>query len=167
MDISTGLANLSRKNYMMHEDWVRTASRGKEDEILLEYWQEVGGLIFAEVVVGGRGQGSRWPKGSKARRIDALRFSNFEALDLSPGIVTYRRENKDFIEELIQKSTVEMIEIKEKLGRYVIGQAIIGVDLLELRYGDVDADAVILCRVGDPLLEMICQRHAIQVWKAG
>jgi hypothetical protein len=58
---------------MMLQKWKAEDKRGYEDQLLLEYWQEVGGLIFTEVTVG-KGGACKWPKGAKPRRIDAIRI---------------------------------------------------------------------------------------------
>jgi hypothetical protein len=62
---------------------------------------------------------------------------------------------------------VEVIEAKWNLNRVAIGQSIVGSDLLDLDYQPYCIKQVILCKVGDPLLEMICERRGIKVWKSG
>jgi hypothetical protein len=59
---------------------------------------------------------------------------------------------------------IEVIEIKEKLGRYVIGQVIIGADMMALKYDVAGIDQMIVCKVGDPLLESLCKQRGIKVW---
>ena len=71
------------------------------------------------------------------------------------------------IEGFEKKEGVEVIEAKLKLNRLVIGQSIVGADLLDLDYQPYSIKQVILCAVGDPLLEMICERRGIKVWKSG
>lgn len=58
------------------------------------------------------------------------------------------------------------IEVKYALSRYVLGQVIFGVDLLDMFYKPAIVKQVV-CQVRDPLLELMCERRRIQVWKAG
>jgi hypothetical protein len=69
-----------------------------------------------------------------------------------------------------QKATrnrkIEVIEIKRKLNRLVIGQVIVGARLVEMEYPDIrSVQRVILCETGDPVLEMVCHELEIRVWK--
>ena len=41
---------------------------------------------------------------------------------------------------------------------------IIGADLLEMECAPTKIDQVLICEVGDPVLEMICDRRGIKVW---
>lgn len=130
---------------------------------ILKYHKEVGGIIFTEVIVG-QGGGHKWPPGSKFRRIDAVRIPFSDRKE----IVTFRKKlNGQRFKELVTGEKVEIIEAKLNLNRLVIGQSIVGADLLNLDYQPYSIKQVILCEIGDPLLEMICERRGIKVWKAG
>jgi hypothetical protein len=54
------------------ERWKPPEKRTLEDNLLLNYWEEVGGLIFTEVAVGIRGPAAPLFKGTKLRWIDGI-----------------------------------------------------------------------------------------------
>ncbi len=58
---------------------------------------------------------------------------------------------------------VELIEVKRKLNRLVIGQIIVGVDMFQHQYQPHEITSVIVCAEGDPALEWVCERRQIQV----
>lgn len=147
--------------------WKSSDERTIEERLLFKYWQEVGGLIFAEVKVGGRGPGGIWPPGSKPRWIDAVRILPANHRSHPRDIVTFSKAETGEFEDAISEAAVEVIEVKSGLGRYVIGQVIIGADLLKMEYEPSSIDQVIVCQVGDPLLEMVCDNRGIKVWIAG
>jgi hypothetical protein len=74
-----------------------------------------------------------------------------------------RRENRRTVEDLIAGARVEVIEVKRSLDRPVLGQVIVGADLLEMEYVPAEVDQVVVCEVGDPVLEAVCERHGIVV----
>ena len=83
---------------------------------------------------------------------------------LPDGIYTFdRRKNRGTVEELIAGARVEVVEAKRELNRLVLGQVIIGADLLEMEYGPAEVDQVVVCEVGDPVLELLCARRGIAV----
>lgn len=151
---------------MTLERWKSEEKRRPQDKLLLRYWQLVGGLVFAEVRVGGPGPGPHWPEGSKARRIDGVRVLPFTAGAFPGDIVKFGERQSEEFENQIAGAWVETIEVGATLGRYVIGQAIVGADLLHMGYGPAGVEKVIVCGQGDPLLESWCQEHGIKVWVA-
>ncbi len=58
-----------------------------------------------------------------------------------------------------------MIEVKRSLDRPVIGQVIAGADLLEMEYAPSEVDQVVVCEIGDPVLEAVCERRGIVVFR--
>ena len=137
--------------------WRDPERRSKEDRLLLKYWREVGGVIITEVPIG-RG-GPRQP-----RRIDGVRIVAPKP-SLPDGMYTYvRRENRRTVEDLIAGARVEVIEVKRWLDRPVVGQVIVGADLLEMEYAPAEVDQVVVCEVGDPVLEAVCERRGIVVF---
>jgi hypothetical protein len=145
------------------EAWI---PRTHEDYLIEKYLNKVGGIIFTEVGVGGHGRIRKWPPG-ELRRIDAVRIPNHPK-----EIVVFKRRvngprfNDLVIEGFEKKEGVEVIEAKRKLNRLVIGQSIVGADLLDLDYQPYSIKQVIIIETGDPLLEMICERRGIRVWNS-
>ena len=80
-------------------------------------------------------------------------------------IVIFNKANPGEFQEVVIGNYVEVIEIKKSLGRNVIGQVIIGADLLEMAYEPNIIEQVVVCEVGDPLLELICKNRGINIWK--
>lgn len=146
------------------ERWKPPEERTLEDKLLHQYWHAAGGLIFTEVVVGIKGPAAMLKKEARLRRIDGVRVCDREVKDIPPEIITYSKSLPKEFDEAVNGAHVEIIEIKERLGRNVMGQVIIGTDLFEMDFKPTKIDQVILCQVGDPLLEVICQRRGIKVW---
>lgn len=147
--------------------WKRAHQRHNEDELLFQYWRKVGGTIFAEVIIG-RDSLSPWPQKSRPRRIDGVRIISNKHIRTLEDIITFSKTNVHDFERAIAGAKIEVVEVKPTLWRGVIGQAIIGVDLLEMVYQNTayrpaSISAVIVCKVSDPLLEQICQKRNIRV----
>lgn|SRR5215203_483681 len=145
-------------------NWKSPSKRTYEDRLLLEYWQTFGGLLFTEVPVGRDGP-KDWPEGAKPRRIDGVRIGS-RGIETAPSdIVAFgkRRDAKRF-ERIVAGAEVEVVEVKRALDRVVLGQVIIGSDLLEIEYAPNKIDQVVVCEKGDPVLQMVCDRRGIKVW---
>ena len=130
-----------------------------EDRLLQKYWKSVGGRIYVEVLIGGRGGPGNWPAGCTTRRIDGVRL---EVNDGEPGIFFFTGNQGHFRDELKQSQTVEIIEVKSSLNRPVIGQALAGIDMFEREYG-VKGKPVVVCGKNDTALEWVCQKRNIRV----
>lgn len=127
-----------------------------EDRLLKRYLDTNSGSFFVEVPIGNDKE--IWPKGSKIRRIDCIRIDN--------GVVENRFErfNDDRFRELIKGNYIELIEVKRSLGRYGLGQVIVGLDMFKIQYGkDNNIKGILLCEVGDPALEIVCKNRGIGV----
>jgi hypothetical protein len=145
-------------------DWKPIHSRKNEDQLLLKYWQELGGIIFTEVIVG-RGGLLQWANGAKPRRIDAVRIISPLAKELPSDIFTFNKlKNAQRFQQMVSGVEVEVIEVKHSLDRVVLGQVIIGSDLLEMEYSPFQIKQVVICEVGDPVLEVVCKKRDIKVW---
>jgi hypothetical protein len=145
-------------------NWKPPSKRTYEDRLLLEYWQTFGGLVFAEVPVGRDGP-KQWPEGAKPRRIDGVRIASSESEKASSEIVAFsKRRDAKRLERVIAGAEVEVLEVKRALDRVVLGQVIIGADLLEIEYAPTKIDQVVICEMGDPALETVCDRRSIKVW---
>lgn len=145
-------------------DWKSPDRRTYEDGLLLKYWETVGGVIFPEVLVG-KGGTKQWPPGAKPRRIDGVRIVSPTPGMWPAGITTFRRRsNASEFERLVSGGEVEVIEVKSSLDRVVLGQVIIGADLLEMEYAPRTVNQVVVCEGTDPVLEVVCDRRGITVW---
>jgi hypothetical protein len=145
-------------------NWKTPDKRTHEDQLLLKYWQALGGLIFAEVPVGRDGP-KQWPEGAKPRRIDGVRLASPKSEKTPSDIVAFsKRRDTNTFKRAIAGAEVEVVEVKRSLDRVVLGQVIIGAALLEMEYEPSKIDQVVICEVGDPVLETVCDRRGIKVW---
>jgi hypothetical protein len=121
----------------------------REHDLLLKYWEEVGGLIFTEVSV-------------LTRRIDGIRFNPSSQQD----IVSFSRS--EFLKASFahEDSMVDIIEVKYSLNRGVVGQVIVGAILLEKEYGIAleRLRKVVVCRNKNPFLAEACEKLDIKIW---
>ncbi|MBM7552153.1 hypothetical protein [Thalassobacillus pellis] len=103
--------------------------RTNEDILLNKYFEESGGHLFLEVPVGSNSRNNIWSKGSKARRFDGVVFPNNESV-----IYNYKNHEDTFNSLITSNYELEVIEVKNKLNRLVIGQIIAGYDMLKREY---------------------------------
>ncbi len=47
----------------------------------------------------------------------------------------------------------------------MLGQVIAGADVLEMEYASAEVDQVVVCEVGDPVLEAVCEQRGIVVFR--
>lgn len=134
----------------------RWVARSFEDRLLETYSARVKGRMYVEVPVGVSRKGCRWPKGSKRRRIDAVRIQE----GASSRIHRWSDRSEP---EFRAPQRVELIEIKEWLCRDVIGQVVAGREMFSKQYGAKAIRSVVLCRVSDPALKWVCDRLDIRV----
>jgi hypothetical protein len=145
-------------------NWKSPSKRTYEDRLLLQYWHAFGGLVFTEVPVGRDGP-KDWPEGAKPRRIDGVRIASPDSEKVPSEIVAFsKRRDAKRLERVIEGAEVEVVEVKRSLDRVVLGQVIIGADLLEIEYAPPKIDQVVICEMGDPALETVCDRRGIKVW---
>jgi malate/lactate dehydrogenase len=134
---------------------------GLEDDLLKVYWHIKGGLIYKEVPIGAISIYDGWSDGSKTRRIDGVRI-----VDDSSKNKIYEQgeyEQQDFYDS-VKNKVVEIIEIKEKLSRYVFGQTVAGRDMFEEQFESSNVViSTILCMKGDPAMEWVCEKHGVEV----
>jgi len=142
-------------------------NRKNEDAYLDQYWNEVGGLIITEVPAGRYIKDGPWPRGSKIRRMDGVRVLRSNVPDLKNAIVPYKPGNREHFKSVFKDAEVEIIEIKRKLNRVVIGQVIVGATMMSIEYDANPLVKTIVCKIGDPALEIICKQMGIRVWRVG
>ena len=135
--------------------------KNPEEYLLYQYCSNLKGNLFLEVPVGNKEWGN-WPPKTKIRRIDGVFVFNEEA----DGFKAYMRQDYTINEfyKQIQGRKVELIEVKKSLNRLVVGQVIEGMDMFERQYGTNKVIPVILCHIGDPALEWVCERRNIKVY---
>ena len=134
-------------------------AKTKEDKILYKYWSRVGEQLYTEVPIGGPGGNGNWPPECAMRRIDGVRLANCSN---EKGIYHFRGAKDNFM-RLIHECSVELIEVKPKLNRLVIGQIIAGVDMFERQYKVKPDRLVVACTKGDSALEWVCEKRGISV----
>ncbi len=146
-------------------NWKSPNKRTNEDNMLLKYWEKVGGIIFTEVFVG-KGGIQKWVSGAKPRRIDGVQIISSRKINgLSDDIITFnKKSNIQEFQEILSSGQVKVVEVKDKLNRVVLGQVIIGADLIEMEYNLSNVGQVAICEIGDPVLEAVCKRRNIEVW---
>ena len=140
----------------------RWQPRPGEDRCLVEYLRLVGsvetaGRVYVEVPIGGT---ARYGQGAKTRYVDAVRFPGIEHDDVLDF------DETAFHEDVHRGSPVEVIEVKAKLNRPVIGQLVVARELAPADWDlapDVDLRLVALVTEGDPALEPVCLRLGIRV----
>ena len=139
-------------------DQFRWTPTTPEDRLLVGYWEQVGGTIITEVNIGDAGP-SRWPEGSSFRRLDGVRFDSEYRNEITKPTVFSSAQ----IQDIVDDRHVEIIEVKQRLNRPVIGQAIAGRDMFERDYMPRTVEPVVVCGKGDPSLEWVCRRNRIRV----
>lgn len=131
-----------------------------EDKLLDAYWKDVGGVFYLEVPVGNRVGDGRWRKGSKVRRIDAVRLPVKD-----PGesrILTRKSYKLKEIEAAFRDKDVEVIEAKRRLNRVVFGQAVAGADMFEKQYRPWHVLPVVVYEIDDPAMVWVCRKHGVK-----
>lgn len=129
-----------------------------EDRLLDSYWEEVGGIIVPEVHIGDTGP-STWPDESRSRQIDGVRFTS----EYRDEINTQTAFGQSQLQDIVSDRHVEVIEVKQTLGRPVIGQAIAARDMFRRDYDPRTVEPVVVCGRGDPALEWVCRQNGIRV----
>ncbi|REJ09095.1 hypothetical protein [Halobacillus trueperi] len=129
-----------------------------EDKLLNKYLEEKGGHLFLEVPIGSNRRNDIWPTGSKVRRFDGVVFPGNTC-----NIYNYKNYQDKFNSLITFNYELEVIEVKNKLNRLVIGQVIAGYDMLKREYAGKSINCRIICSEGDPALEWVCKQRNIKV----
>jgi hypothetical protein len=132
------------------------SKRHSENELLIKYFNSMGDTIFTEVSLGSK---EVWGSRSKNRRLDGVRIINNEK-----QILKFAGNISVFEKYLKQSYQIEIIEIKIKLDRLVIGQIIVGEYMFKKRFDfQNNISKVIICEEGDEALECFCKENNIKV----
>ena len=123
-----------------------------EDMLLNEYLKENPGELYLEVPV------YYLSKPSQARRIDGI---------LIPGdkteIFPHGSYSKEDLSQKIKGQKVHLLEAKNVLERYVVGQVLVGAMLLEKVFEPAEVIKVAVCGRGNPDIEYFCEHNNIKV----
>jgi hypothetical protein len=128
-----------------------------ESDLLKLYCKFHTGVIFAEVSIGDK---TIFGNNSKNRRIDLVRINN----DRKTFRLNYKN-HKELFFKLIQNYIPEIVEIKTKLNRLVIGQIIVGEYMFKKKFKVKEATKTILYHEGDEALEYFCKENNINLVK--
>lgn len=129
--------------------------------MLQAYAVQRGGLIFAEVPIGGpRGLGE-WPADCTVRRLDGVRVGDGHR---KGRVIRWNRSMKEeFLRAIHGAAAVELIEVKPSLNRSAIGQMVAGRAMFGRQYRVTVDLSVIVCAHGDAALEWVCGQEGIAV----
>ena len=142
-----------------------------ELDLLKKYSKaQVGGVIFREVRVGKAS--NKPPCYGKERSIDGVRIPTSSSKP--DEMKRFKGNEQEFEELLASAAAVEVIEVAHtygspahSIGRGVIGQALVGKYLLEMKYPTAKATPIVVCMGGkgrDCMLEKVCERIGVKVW---
>jgi len=130
-------------------------TRMSEEDLLRLYCLKHTGISFTEVSIGNK----TIAKNSTDRRLDIVRIEN----------ESYKRrqqygKDKEYFQEMVkEKHKIELVEIKTKLNRCVIGQILVGEYLFKKKFNVKNVTLAILYHIGDELLEMFCKDKGIRL----
>jgi len=126
-----------------------------ENDLLRLYCLKHTGTSFTEVSVGNQ----IIAKNSTDRRIDIVRIEN----DVNKKQLKYGKNKNDFLSIVKNRHKIELVEIKIKLNRPVIGQILVGEYLFKKKFKVKKVSLAILYHIGDELLEMFCKDNGIRL----
>ena len=128
------------------------------DDLLKLYCSEHSGTSFPEVSIGDK---NIFGKNSTDRRLDIVRIEN----DIYKWYKNYN-DNKDYFLKLLKSNRIiEIVEIKTKLNRTVIGQIIVGEYMFKKKFNVKNVTKSILYHIGDDALELFCNENNIKLIK--
>ena len=112
------------------------------------------GTSFTEVSVGNK----IIAKNSTDRRLDIVRIENDKKCHRP-----YAKYKEDFKNIVKEGYKIELVEIKTKLNRPVIGQILVGEYLFKKKFNVKNVSLAIVYHIGDELLEMFCKEKGIKL----
>jgi hypothetical protein len=133
----------------------KTKTKLSEKDLLRLYCLKNNGTSFTEVSVGNQ----IIYKNSTDRRLDIVRIEN----GTSKCQLKYGKHKKDFQDMVKSKYKIELVEIKTKLNRVVIGQILVGEYLFKKKFNVKKVSLAVLYHIGDELLEMFCRDKGIRL----
>lgn len=127
-------------------------SKIKESDFIEQYHDENPGTLFLEARV------VFIERRNRARRIDGILIPGEEDIAYQQGNYSIEK-----LKESIQGKTIHLIESKQELDRYVIGQLVVGESLLYEVYKPEKVIMVVVCGKGNKDVEWYCNRNHIKV----
>ncbi|MCL2044481.1 MAG: hypothetical protein FWG89_10120 [Treponema sp.] len=129
----------------------------KEADLTSLFIKNQTSCIFLEVSIGSK---NIFGKNSTDRKIDIVVIHGCK----SKKPYNYN-ENKAYFLKLIQdsKNEVEIIEVKKKLNRVVIGQILVGEFMFKKKYEVKKIKKSILYHIGDDAMELFCKENKINL----
>jgi hypothetical protein len=143
------LINLIKTHYKEFNVDISIRTELNEIDLLKLYCSYHRGFSFFEVSIGNK---NIFGINSKNRRIDIVRI----LCDHKYIRIKYS-ENRKLFNELINNYEIEIVEIKNKLNRPVIGQIIVAEYMLKKLYNIKSMTKAILYHEGDEALELLCK----------
>lgn len=141
---------------MQINNWKHNLSA--EDRLIKRYLQtKRRGVIFTEVTVDNHPD-----NGGRARRLDAVRILDLRLRDGWDRVHQYS-QNRRKLKDAINGHPVEVIEAKRALGRSVVGQVIVGAELLKMKYRVGPVQKTVVCLRGNRSIEKVCKNLGIHV----
>ena len=116
-------------------------------------------LIFYEVSIGDK---SIFGQNSTDRKIDIVIFHGIK----SKKCLVYS-DNKEMFLKILQENSdeIEIIEVKKKLNRGVIGQILVAEYMFKKKFQVKKLRKSVLCYIGDDALESFCKESKINFIK--
>lgn len=140
-------------------DWAPVT---REDRLLAAYHAEVGGRLYTEAAVPwSDGHYDGWPPGYHPLSVDGVRPFGPEYKD-EDAIWQFMTHRSEFL-ELAEGAKLELIEVKPTLNRGVIGQAVVGRDMIAKEYRPEEVRLVVVCGRVNSALEPFCDERDIEV----
>jgi len=112
-------------------------------------------MIFWQVPVGDG------PK-IEDRKIDAVRIPSRSRV----VVVNFTGNRQKFEDQIKNARMAEVIEIKQRVGRAVIGQAVVGMIMLKMAHRGLKCASLVLCRKYNRSLVTVCDKKlSVAVWR--
>jgi sulfur relay (sulfurtransferase) DsrC/TusE family protein len=152
------LIDFFRKYYPEFNADINIRETLDENDLLKLYCSEYSGTSFPEVSIGDK---TIFGKNSTDRRLDLVRIEN----DHYKWYRSYKK-HKDYFQQLINSNyNIEIVEIKTKINRGVIGQIIVGEYMFKKKFNARNVSKAILYHEGDNALELFCNENNIKLIK--
>ena len=138
---------------------MQVAKNIKENELIELHCKNLSASIFYEVSIGDK---SIFGKNSTDRRIDIVVIHAGEK-----SVDCNYCADKQLFHELIKKEEIEIeiIEVKRKLNRNVIGQILVADFMFKKKFNVKKVKKSVLYHIGDEALELFCNENHINLIK--